>query len=385
MNYYLLEDPNDGPTSEILDIIIRLFPEAIHYTDADVLIQTLEHDYEATVLMLPQQEYQFGDNWKNVLNRIAPLTRQTVIFFNEMLQVSWSIENLCRSSNITIVTPGQHNFGPGAFRFVTWMHWLQDLLDVYKHPVIEPQLITIDPYTEKLFLFDALLGGERPYRTRLYNWIKQDPILSRKTILRYYGSPVDAPTFHIEPGITDYKTPSPMHTGAKVDYYGAKVRHSIVPPVSVYQQCAYSLITETAANDEYVFFTEKLAKPLVCRRLFIAIAGQHYLHFLRQQGFKTFHGVINESYDLEPHGPKRWRMAFLEMQKLAERDQQEVFEKIQPIVEHNKKVAMETDWHAKMARDVRSILDARLDFKPGDISMDGVNNRTPFAKARLPE
>jgi hypothetical protein len=135
---------------------------------------------------------------------------------------------------------------------------------------------------------------------------------------------------------------------------------AVVPPVSVYKQCAYSVVTETNAQDNYVFFTEKIARVVVCQRLFIVLSSYRYLHYLRQAGFQTFDSIINESYDLEVDDTRRWRMAFEQMQVLATMDQQQVLERIQPIVEHNRQVLLQTDWHKKMFQQVGQILDSRL-------------------------
>ena len=137
---------------------------------------------------------------------------------------------------------------------------------------------------------------------------------------------------------------------------------AVVPPVSVYQQCAYSAVTETNAQHNYVFFTEKIARAIVCKRLFVVLSSYRYLHYLRQAGFQTFDNVINESYDLEVDDTRRWRMAFEQMQVLATMDQQQVLEQIQPIVKHNHQVLMQTDWHKKMSQQVGQILESRLNL-----------------------
>ena len=90
------------------------------------------------------------------------------------------------------------------------------------------------------------------------------------------------------------------------------------------------------------------------------LSSYRYLHYLRQAGFQTFEDVINESYDLEVDDVRRWRMAFEQMQVLATMDQQQVLERIQPIVKHNRQVLMQTDWHKKMSQQVGQILDSRL-------------------------
>jgi hypothetical protein len=98
--------------------------------------------------------------------------------------------------------------------------------------------------------------------------------------------------------------------------------------------------------------------------LFIVAGGQHYLQFLRQSGFQTFDGILNESYDLEPDDSRRYQMAFNELAKLTQQPQQEILEKIRPIVEHNRQVLFETNWHQTMSQQVRNILTAKLNFKP---------------------
>ena len=102
---------------------------------------------------------------------------------------------------------------------------------------------------------------------------------------------------------------------------------------------------------------------MVCQRLFIVLSSYRYLHALRESGFKTFGQIINESYDLEVDNIRRWRLAFEQMQQLATMDQQWVLEQIQPTVEHNLQVLMNTDWHKKMSNDVNQILTARLNLK----------------------
>ena len=61
-------------------------------------------------------------------------------------------------------------------------------------------------------------------------------------------------------------------------------------------------------------------------------------------GFKTFGTVIDESYDNESDALVRWRMAWEQMCWLADQPQHEILRQIQPIVEHNYEVIMNTNW-----------------------------------------
>ena len=108
-----------------------------------------------------------------------------------------------------------------------------------------------------------------------------------------------------------------------------------VLPLKVYAQSAYSLISETSCDNRFSFITEKIAKPIIACRLFIVISGQYYLRNLRSLGFKTFDGIIDESYDDIEDNTTRWSMALDQAVKLCNMDQEEVLQKIAPIVLHN--------------------------------------------------
>ena len=83
-----------------------------------------------------------------------------------------------------------------------------------------------------------------------------------------------------------------------VNYKGLEARLSNIIPVEVYNNTAYSIVAETDTENSFSFFTEKIAKPLLTKRLFIVFSGYKYLENLRKLGFKTFDGIIDESYDL---------------------------------------------------------------------------------------
>jgi len=60
----------------------------------------------------------------------------------------------------------------------------------------------------------------------------------------------------------------------------------------------FSLITETVFDYPYSFRTEKLWKPIIMGHPFVVAANCGYYKSLRNQGYKTFNGLIDESFDL---------------------------------------------------------------------------------------
>lgn len=365
-NYWLYADPNDGSSSEIINIIKAQFAQAVFCSNFDQLLTNIDNDQSHVVFLIQPTDANRVEkinkiSWSIQVKQLISKPIQCVWVVDELFIINRILDWVSTFPNLLIVTPGQHTFGMLHYPWLTWQHWLQDAVDIYKHPPMQNYINTLDLTAPKPQLFDALLGGERPYRTLLHDWIEEDPVLSAQTIMTYYGGKTTRPSEILEPGMI---LPRPVtHFAARCKFCDITTRAGVIPPVSVYQQTAYSVVTETSAQHNYVFFTEKIARVMSCRRLFIVLSSHRYLHYLRESGFKTFGNVINESYDLEVDDVRRWRMAFEQMQQLATMDQSWVLEQIQPIVEHNLQVLMNTDWHKKMSIEVNQILTARLNFK----------------------
>ena len=365
INQWLYVNPADGPSMSLIPILVKQFPDAVLCTSFDQVCDCVNAEGRHVVLILPPQAPDMELDQARSIRKteIFKLTQQgveCVLFVTEIFDITRDFDWINSLPNLLIVTPCQHNFGLLNYPWITWQHWLQDAADVYQQPGLAEYIATLDTAQAKPQLFDVLLGGERPYRTLLHDWVEQDPVLSAESIMSYYGGTTTRPKIILEPDMDPDRLPTPFHTGFSLEFCGVSTRMAVVPPVSVYQQCAYSMVTETNAQHNYVFFTEKIARVMACERLFIVLSSYRYLHYLRQAGFQTFGDIINESYDLEVDDVRRWRMAFEQMQVLATMDQQQVLERIQPIVKHNQQVLLQTDWHKKMSQQVGQILDSRL-------------------------
>lgn len=217
--------------------------------------------------------------------------------------------------------------------------------------------ITVDPYFSMLhkldqiqhnftkpMYFDALLGTVKPHRDFLHssilNYNLQHKILSTYQNqglgkLREIGLwESDIEQFdHVVTRFTD-----------QVQYHGQPLALARILPIKIYNQTAYSIVAETGADNRYSFFTEKTAKPIIARRLFVIFSGRGFLKNLHNLGYQTFENVIDESYDLIYNDYERWNAAFEQVQLLCSMDQQTVLEKIAPAVEHNYKHLMTVDW-----------------------------------------
>lgn len=204
------------------------------------------------------------------------------------------------------------------------------------------QSLTIDkltPYQKKPYHFEIMYGQRRKHRTHVANWILENNLTSYFLQTPYFSkntrNNINA-TYNLDnlDFWEDEMIPS-ANRDYICTYSGIEMLISQVMPFKIYQQSAFSLVCESATDDRGSFFTEKIAKPIIASRLFVVISGQYYLKNLKNLGFKTFDGIIDESYDSESDPEKRWNLALEQVKWLCTQDQNKILKAIIPTVLHN--------------------------------------------------
>lgn len=248
--------------------------------------------------------------------------------------------------NVTLITTGTINYNPTAMKIVRYENFFVEVQNLYQRAGFE-HLDVLNHTDQKPYYFDALLGLERKHR----HWLKNQINLrcEDKIYTRYYRdsnlahSDIDR-VFDWPSGATAIDTTLSFSSVNKVNYHGIECNLSFIVPIEVYNRSSYSIIAETCCYNDFCMYTEKTAKPLLAKRLFIFFAGRHYLENLKLLGFKTFDSIIDESYDNEFDDERRWAMAFDQVMYLCGQDQTVILEKIKPIVEHNYDLFISNNW-----------------------------------------
>jgi hypothetical protein len=231
-------------------------------------------------------------------------------------------------------------------------------MTVFPYQSMPHKIVQIQHNTVKPMYFDALMGTVKSHRDFLYKSII-DCNLQDKIFVTYQ---TQGPGYLGTTGVweTDIEQFDPTTVNGSTDvvrYQGQQIALCRILPVRVYNQTAYSIVPETSIDNRYSFFTEKTAKPIMARRLFVMFSGYKFLQNLQALGFQTFSNVIDESYDSIYNDHDRWSAAFEQVQRLCKMDQQEVFEKIAPIVEHNYNLLMNTNWTQHMLHQLQQKID----------------------------
>lgn len=190
------------------------------------------------------------------------------------------------------------------------------------------RFLELNEYTDtsaviKPYMFDALLGARRPNRDYVMLALSRVGLLDQSIITYrdcFPGQVINDQNAYFQtlfpnslqwPYVSPHLKPE-WEVGAVVDN-----TISFNSPLEIYRRTWYSIICETIGTGSTFFLSEKTIKAMYNRRIFVVFGPQGYLRHLREQGFATFNGIIDESYDDEPRDSIRFQMAMHQVMQLA--------------------------------------------------------------------
>lgn len=312
-----------------------------------------KHDRKFSVMDIPS--FQDTTDFENQVNRLVSHCDRIILLSSEIHRDTVDLIQRLDHGKIINFICGELNFDQSYNR---WLDWFVTSTRFYKSSQILDQLT---PFSVKPKIFDILLGQPKPHRDIIFNFAKDHDDRIVMTYFKDHLTPLsqyDEKHWIWENDGLEVPDQDFNFTVTAVRYHGHNMSLSQIVPIKIYNQTAYSIVCETNFDNHYSFYTEKIVKPILARRLFIVFSGQYYLRNLRSLGFLTFDGIIDESYDLEPDLVRRGRLITEQMQYLFDQDQTKILEQITPIVEHNRNLMINTDWYREFSRELRvSLLD----------------------------
>lgn len=295
--------------------------------------------------------------FEDKINQLSAVSNYVFTIESELHNYHWQIWEKCDHNNVYWVLPGTVNDNQQLIdRIIIWNDWFKTTSNIYKN--LPEKIEQINYTSSKNKYFDALLGSPKPHRDFIHNAVIKNNLQDKFTLT--YGGKWNDDDFYAREYFIweDNVVPKQKIIGTAdyVDYCGQLAHLSQVIPVQVFNETAYSIVAETDHDNTLSCFTEKIAKPLIARRLFIVFSGYKFLYNLRRMGFKTFDGIIDESYDNQMDDNTRYDMAFREVQNLCTTNQATILEKIKPIVEHNHNLIMSQDWTSWAADQIGNVI-----------------------------
>ena len=309
-----------------------------NYTNFLPLFQDLKLNHDTDVLWMIHQDQEV-DIQHCTSNEIYP-TRKNV-FLIDSENVFFANHNWQTDSRVHVWTPTVSD-QTNCWTYLFWFDWMQE---------IEQSLKFVDKIQKpnsKQFFFDALLGTPREHKNIVHNLIQNSEI-KHLLMVSYNGNP------NTDPNCEWIKAADEEIPGQMMLYNNVQQANpACVVPYRIYDQCWYSLVAETSA-DLPNFYTEKTGKPLLAKRLFVVFAAQHHLKHLRDFGFKTFDGIIDESYDDIADLETRYQQAWKQVEFLLTQDPLEIYKHAQSILEHNHTHFVSTNWQKEMHKKIQNI------------------------------
>jgi hypothetical protein len=122
---------------------------------------------------------------------------------------------------------------------------------------------------------------------------------------------------------------------------------AVIIPTHAYHDSSLLYISETILHNPEFFMTEKTIKGLLSGRPCIIVGCQHFLKQLNQLGFRTWHSVLDESYDDEENVALRIEKSVLSAKDFIQSNvlnSPKKLSMIQDITNHNKNILFNTDW-----------------------------------------
>lgn len=225
------------------------------------------------------------------------------------------------------------------------MEWISSTANFYKNN-LNFILKDLRPFEKKQYYFDFLPGVVKPHRQFIMNYINKNFLQDKIFCGEFFQGEIchnyEDSTYWDEEIVKG--SLNHFISGHQVLFHNNKICLGQIIPRKIFINSCYSIVAETHYENSFSYYTEKTIKPLLSSRLFIIIAGRHYLKNLRSLGFQTFSDIIDESYDEIENNEIRWNEALKQVSFLCEEPQEVVLKKITPIVTHNYRLAMSYDW-----------------------------------------
>ena len=262
-------------------------------------------------------------------------------------------------------------------KFNTYLFWAEYLVRVNQHidavQLIRDPLASGHPPTK---LFECLLGRKRPHRDFVNRCVHQSNFAQRMIFNYFDGqnqSWLSGSSLDCDPCL-DVSTESYGAVGVPMrldqidnSEYFVKYNNdyrttlSVLLPWKIYNDSWFSIVADTEwdyrPDRRFPEVNEKILKPLLGKRLFVYFGPCYGLRRLKSIGFKTFDSVLDESYDSCTDDQTRWQQAWHQVESLAQQDPMVIYEKILPVLEHNQRLMLHTNWRQNLVEQVRCIAD----------------------------
>jgi len=217
--------------------------------------------------------------------------------------------------------------------------------------------LIVKPYKHDFISFNRIINNDRSYRIYFVSLLKEKKLLDKGLIsfgvtddhhCDWRDEVVDPNTKlsesakrHAEEHLVDVDKlvidGPKIHSSASADIPRTIDRLDLNNDKSNVD-AFWHIVTETVFYYPKLHLTEKIFKPIVSKQPFMLLAAPGNLQYLRDYGFKTFEGIIDESYDTIEDHDTRIEAVVKQLSwycNLSDDGKNDVIRAVEPIVLHN--------------------------------------------------
>ncbi len=217
-----------------------------------------------------------------------------------------------------------------------WAHAIiaQDWFRYAKDVNIKP-----DSTQKQFLIYNRAWGGTREYRLKFVELLQQNNLVNK---CQSSFNPIEpAQNIHFSEHVFNNPLFKPANNLQDIFPITTASSHASADfIIDDYAGTKIEVVLETLFDDDRIQLTEKILRPIACGHPFILASSAGSLDYLRNYGFKTFNGIIDESYDTESDPVARLNLIIKAMNHItqwSEEEQIDNWKKIKEITAYNKK------------------------------------------------
>jgi len=204
-------------------------------------------------------------------------------------------------------------------------------------------------HDKKIKDFLYLNKRSRPHREALFKKLQSQQLLGN-SIYSYVDRPFNIkldPRYELYDQ-TKHIVDIPEFIGDKAKlHYG--LDHTL--NIESYNHSTASIVSESTVSKQRLFFSEKIWKPVIAKHVFILHGQTGSLQQLRKMGYKTFHRIIDESYDQEQDESIKIEKIVTACRQLKDIDPTRLYKDTEEIRQHNYDLFFSNEKLAQVIKD----------------------------------
>lgn len=279
---------------------------------------------------------------------MATLDRDDVhVILDNSVEGSSTQQNILRQNRLNLaIEQGRIHLISGTpmpmDHTLDWQYFLWKVTAYPENRAAATRINEIFQLVRKPYTFLYTHGRDRPHRVHIWDQLNQRGLLPGALWSRLDGpDPVSLPKdYEVAAFVDGDVVGSTSYQESRRRLFGGTWGEIFLKP-EAFRDSYFSLVTETVYDDKQTFFTEKIAKPIMQGHPWICAANAGFYRDLHALGFRTFNGIIDESFDEIQDWKQRMDAILIQVESLIFRDPEAFLRACEPVCKYNQQHLLE--------------------------------------------